>query len=128
MRQGPRRGRRWLRSASALLLLAATSAWAHAFPDHSEPRVGWTVDTPPARVRIWFDGALEPVFSRIAVMDAHDRRVDNRDGHVNPSDRTILEVSLPPLPPGTYRVFWSVVARDGHRTEGDFPFTVAQGS
>lgn len=89
--------------------------------------MGWTVDKPPARVRIWFDGALEPVFCRIAVMDTNDRRVDNGDGQVNPSDRTILEVSLPRLPPGTYRVFWSVVARDGHRTEGDFPFTVGQG-
>jgi hypothetical protein len=50
--------------------------------------------------------------------------VDKGDGRVNPSDSTILEVSLPPLPPGNYRVFWSVVARDGHRTEGDFPFTI----
>lgn len=127
MKQRARRGRRWCWSATALLLLATATAWGHAFPDHSEPRVGWTVDTPPPRVRIWFDGALEPVFSRIAVRDAHDRRVDNGDGQVNPSDRTILEVGLPPLAPGTYRVFWSVVARDGHRTEGDFPFTVGQG-
>ena len=28
------------------------------------------------------------------------------------------------LPPGRYQVFWSVVARDGHRTEGSFPFRV----
>jgi methionine-rich copper-binding protein CopC len=33
-------------------------------------------------------------------------------------------VSLPPLPPATYRVIWSVVARDGHRTEGDYAFTI----
>jgi methionine-rich copper-binding protein CopC len=57
-------------------------------------------------------------------MNADRARVDKGDGQVNPSDSTILEVSLPPLPPGTYRVFWSVVARDGHRTEGDFPFTI----
>jgi len=106
------------------LLLVTTSAWGHAFPDHSEPRVGWTVPTPPPRVRIWFDGALEPIFSTITVMNADRKRVDNGDGRVNPSDSTILEVSLPPLPPGNYRVFWSVVARDGHRTEGDFPFTI----
>ena len=106
------------------LLLVTTSAWGHAFPDHSEPRVGWTVPTPPPRVRIWFDGALEPIFSTITVMNAARGRVDKGDGRVNPSDSTILEVSLPPLPPGNYRVFWSVVARDGHRTEGDFPFTI----
>jgi methionine-rich copper-binding protein CopC len=43
---------------------------------------------------------------------------------VDSADGTLLEVGLPPLPPGRYRVFWSVVARDGHRTEGDFPFRV----
>jgi methionine-rich copper-binding protein CopC len=107
------------------LLLVAPPVWGHAFPDHSEPRVGWTVRTPPARVRIWFDGVLEPIFSRIGVMNAEQQRVDQGDGRVNPSDNTILEVSLPSLPPGKYRVFWSVVARDGHRTEGDFPFTIA---
>jgi methionine-rich copper-binding protein CopC len=108
------------------LLFVARIAWGHAFPDHSEPRVGRTVETPPARVRIWFDGALEPIFSTITVVDADSQRVDKGDGRVNPSDHTILEVSLPSLPPGTYRVFWSVVARDGHRTEGDFPFTIGQ--
>jgi len=106
------------------LFLVATSAWGHAFPDHSEPRVGWTVPTPPPRVRIWFDVVLEPIFSTITVLNAKRERVDKGDGRVNPSDSTILEVSLPLLPPGTYRVFWSVVARDGHRTEGDFPFTI----
>src|SRR3990172_5150342 len=122
----PRSGRA-RRGAAALtlgLLLKAASAWGHAFPDHSEPRVGWTVPTPPPRVRIWFDGALEPIFSTITVMNADKQRGDKGDGRVNPSDSTILEVSLPPLPPGNYRVFWSVVARDGHRTEGDFPFTI----
>jgi len=122
----PRSG--WARRRPAALtlglLLVTTSAWGHAFPDHSEPRVGWTVPTPPPRVRIWFDGALEPVFSTITVMNADRVRVDQGDGRVNPSDSTILEVNLPPLPSGRYRVFWSVVSRDGHRTEGDFPFTI----
>ena len=106
------------------LLLPPGAAWAHAFPDYSEPRVGWTVTGPIAQVRIWFDGELEPVFSTMRVEDADQRRVDKGDARVNPQDHRVLEVSLPPLPPGKYRVFWSVVARDGHRTEGDFPFRI----
>jgi methionine-rich copper-binding protein CopC len=94
------------------------------FPDHSEPRVGHVLDTPPPAVRIWFDGAIEPVFSTLRVEDAGKRRVDRNDARVDSSDRTLLEVSLPSLPPGRYQVFWSVVARDGHRTEGSFPFRV----
>ena len=114
---------RVLRGVVALLVVAAP-AWAHVFPDHSEPRVGHILDAPPPAVRIWFDGAVEPVFSALRVEDADRRRVDRNDAHVDPTDPTLLEVSLPPLPSGRYQVIWSVVARDGHRTEGSFPFRV----
>lgn len=114
---------RVLRVVVALLAMAAP-AWAHVFPDHSEPKVGHTLDAPPPAVRIWFDGAIEPVFSTLRVEDADKRRVDRNDAHVSPGDRTLLEVSLPSLPSGRYQVFWSAVARDGHRTEGSFPFRV----
>jgi len=109
---------------AAALLLAPRPTGAHAFPDHAEPRVGHTVDAAPPAVRIWFDGALEPVFSTLRVEDADKRRVDKGDARVDPRDETVLQVGLPALPPGTYRVFWSVVARDGHRTEGNFTFRV----
>jgi len=109
--------------AAAVLLVTAAPAWGHAFPDHSVPRVGHTVDAPPA-VRIWFDGTIEPVFSTVHVEDADKRRVDKNDARVSANDGTLLEVSLPPLAPGRYQVFWSVVARDGHRTEGSFAFRV----
>jgi copper resistance protein C len=102
-------------------------AWGHAFPHHSEPKVGATVTVAPSRIRIWFDGALEPAFSSMHVQDANGQRVDKGDGHVDPADATLLEVDLTPLAPGRYRVIWSVVARDGHRTEGNFMFTIQRG-
>ncbi len=119
---------RHFKKAAATLLLSVLWAlpelsFGHALPDHAEPRVGSTVSS-PSRVRIWFDGNLEPVFSRIVVHDAKGAAVDKGDGRVDPSDSTLLEVSLPSLAPGTYRVLWNVVARDGHRTEGEFTFTV----
>jgi methionine-rich copper-binding protein CopC len=109
---------------AAVCLVWVAPAWGHAFPDHSEPRVGHTVAVPPPAVRIWFDGEIEPVFSTLRVEDADKRRVDRNDARVSATDGTLLEVSLPPLPSGRYQVFWSVVARDGHRTEGSFPFRV----
>ncbi|MBI3326806.1 MAG: copper resistance protein CopC [Nitrospinae bacterium] len=99
-------------------------AWGHAFPQSAEPRVGARVTASPSHVRIWFDGALEPPFSTLRVQNASGQQVDEGDGRVDAADATLLEVSLPPLSPGTYRVIWSVVARDGHRTEGDYTFTV----
>ena len=110
--------------AVAAFLLAPSVVGAHAFPDHSEPRVGHTMDASPPAVRIWFDGQIEPVFSTVHVENADKQRVDKGDARIDPKDDTLLQVSLPPLPPGRYRVFWSVIARDGHRTEGDFPFRV----
>lgn len=108
----------------SLLLAFPGVSQGHAFPDHSDPKVGATVSGSPSNVRIWFDGDLEPVFSRIAVQDASGKKIDKGNGRVNPSNSTLLEVSLPPLPVGTYRVFWNVVARDGHRTMGDFTFVI----
>jgi methionine-rich copper-binding protein CopC len=103
----------------------AEMIYAHVFPDHSEPRVGATVAAPPS-VRIWFSGALEPTLSTLRVQNATGKRVDKGDARVNPSNHTLLEVSVPSLPPGTYRVIWSVVAKDGHKAEGDFTFTVKE--
>ncbi len=99
-------------------------AAGHAFPVRSEPKTGETVHTSPQQIRMWFDGMLEPAFSTIVVQDSSGRKVDKGDGKVNASDSTILETSLPPLPPGTYHVIWNVVARDGHRTNGDFTFSI----
>ncbi|MDE2058540.1 MAG: CopD family protein [candidate division NC10 bacterium] len=112
---------------AGLLLFTAASAWGHAFPDHSEPQVGWTPQTPLPRARLWFDGALEPVFSTIKVVDARYQQVDKGDGGVNPADHTVLEASLPPLPSGQYHILWNVVAHDSHRTEGDLSFTIGPG-
>jgi methionine-rich copper-binding protein CopC len=118
-----------LRITTVLFLFAFFSmspgvSSGHVFPLHSEPKVGATVGSSPGLARIWFDGALEPAFSTIIVQDASGKRVDKKDGHVHSSDSTLLEVGLPPLPAGTYRVIWNVVARDGHRTNGDYTFVI----
>jgi methionine-rich copper-binding protein CopC len=108
----------------SLLCILPRVSFGHVFPEHAEPKVGSAVSAAPRQVRIWFDGALEPVFSTIEVHDANGSRVDSGDGRVDPADPSLLEVSLPSLRPGTYRVLWNVAARDGHRTQGEFTFTV----
>ena len=110
--------------AAAVLLVTAAPAWGHAFPDHSEPRVGHTVDAPPPAVRIWFDGAIEPVFSTLRVEDVDQRRVDRNDARVSAKRRDPARGQPAAAGPGRYQVFWSVVARDGHRTEGSFAFRI----
>jgi len=120
-------GRRTAALLVALCLLVISgAARAHAYPEHAEPKVGSTVPPSPSQVRIWFDSELEPAFSSIEVHAPGGAKLSDGRGHVDPSDPRLLEVNVPQLAPGTYRVAWSVVARDGHRTSGDYEFTVRQ--
>ena len=107
-----------------LLLIFPVLALGHSFPNHSDPRVGSEVKTPPTQVKIWFDAGIEPLFSSISVFDANKKQVDKGDSHIEANDNTVFEVSVPPLPPGTYEVFWSVISVDTHHTEGRFKFTI----
>ena len=106
--------------------LRVDAAFAHAFPDHSEPAVGSVVATPPAEIRIWFTEKLEPSFSRVEVLDAAGARVDRGDAGIDAQDKTLLRVALKPLAAGTYKVVWHVVSVDTHATQGDFAFTVKE--
>jgi copper resistance protein C len=56
--------------------------------------------------------------------NARQQRVDGGDAHVVAGDARGAEVRVPSLPAGRYRVYWSVIARDGHPKEGDFAFGV----
>jgi methionine-rich copper-binding protein CopC len=111
----------------ALVWGGLQTVWGHAFPQRADPSAGAAVTVAPALVRIWFDAALEPAFSSLRVQTARGQPIGHEEGQVDASDARLLSVRLPPLAPGTYRVLWSVVARDGHRTEGTYTFTVQQG-
>lgn len=107
---------------AALLLPSVVTA--HAFPEKSVPRVGATVSSAPKQVRIWFDGNLNALFSKVTVTGPGGERVSKGHGRVSAKNPRLLEVNLEPVSPGQYWVHWSVVARDGHHTEGKYPFTV----
>jgi len=111
----------------ALVWGGLQAVWGHAFPQRADPSAGATVAMAPALVRIWFDAALEPAFSSLRVQTARGQPITQEEGQVDTGDATLLTIRLPPLAPGTYQVLWSVVARDGHRTEGTYTFTVKQG-
>jgi methionine-rich copper-binding protein CopC len=109
---------------AALAIGAAPSARAHAFLDHAVPLVGSTVRGSPADVKVWFTQELEPAFSNLRVVDQNGAQVDKQDKTIDASDPTLMKVSLPRLPPGTYKVFWHALSVDTHTTEGTFTFEV----
>jgi methionine-rich copper-binding protein CopC len=110
----------------ALASLASPAALAHAYMDRTVPEAGSTVHGSPAEVKLWFSHALEPAFSTVRVVDAAGKQVDRKNKQVDAGETKLLKVSLPSLPPGPYRVMWRVLSADGHVTQGEFRFEVAQ--
>jgi copper resistance protein C len=106
-----------------LAFMTAQAAYAHAFLDHAEPRVGSTVPSAPKEVVLVFSQKVEAAFSSVEVNDANGARVDQGKPQIS---ATTMRVGLKPLPPGTYRVRWQVLSVDTHTTEGNFTFQVGQ--
>jgi len=115
----------WQRSALfSLLLMCSGGAFAHAMPAQNTPAAGAVLAQAPATVVIRFDSELEPLFSRLIVKDDAGKQVSKGNGKVDPANPTLLTAELGKQQRGVYHVYWSVVARDGHRTQGDYRFTV----
>ena len=117
------------RTIVSLFLIVLTGAGrveAHAFLKDAEPGVGSTVQTSPNEVRIRFTENIEPSFSSIQVFDASGKEVDKRDVHLDRSDHALLQISLPQLKAGIYKVVWRVVSTDRHVTNGNFTFRVVR--
>jgi methionine-rich copper-binding protein CopC len=112
-----------VRLGTLAVLLASGPAQAHAFLDHSEPKVGNKVTTPPREVTLWFTQKLEPAFSRVTVTNGAGERIDNGKPRVSGNQ---LSVSLRSGGAGTYHVNWHVLSVDTHSTEGNFTFQVGQ--
>ena len=114
----------WSFATSVLLaIMSGTTAEAHAFLDHAEPRVGSTVPTAPRELSLSFTQKLEPAFSSVEVSDGNGARVDLGKPSVSAS---VMRVRLKQLSAGTYRVRWHVLSVDTHTTEGSFTFQVGQ--
>jgi len=112
-----------LRVLGLAACLASPAAFAHVQPKQQTPAAGAAVASPPT-VSITFDGKLEPAFSKLTVTDSAGKAVQTESAHVDDAERRVLSVSLPALAPGRYTVHWVAVATDGHRTRGDYTFSV----
>jgi methionine-rich copper-binding protein CopC len=113
--------------ATAILCLAAAgTAFAHAHLDHASPPVGSTVAQSPKEIVLTFSSELEPAFSSIEVISEKGVAMQAGKANVDSANRAQLRVPLKTLAPGTYRVTWSVLSVDTHRTTGNFTFHVGR--
>lgn len=100
--------------------LASAPAFAHAFLDHANPRVGSTVAAAPHELTLSFTQKLEPAFSKVEVTGPNGSSIGGK-AQVNGNT---MRVGIKSAGPGTYHVHWQALSVDTHKTQGSFTFTV----
>lgn len=110
--------------AFAAFFLSAAPAFAHAMLLRAEPAVGAKNVEPPARILLVFSEGVEPLLSEIVLTRDDGAAVMLGAPHSDGSKDRLAAAVETALAPGRYRVSWRVVSVDGHKTEGDFSFTV----
>jgi copper resistance protein C len=108
----------------ALASVTSSPAFAHAKLQSSEPQSGSTLQSAPKQVRLTFNEALEPAFSKIRVTSSHNAEIPVSATNVDKSDPTVMTASLPALPAGEYRIQWTTMTHDGHKAKGEVTFKV----
>lgn len=107
-----------------LLTMLAVRLDAHATLLRSQPDAGKVLTTPPAQILFWFSERLEPLFHKVRITDGKNKTLPTQDLRVDKTDPTLLIVPVASLSPGSYRVQYRVLSRDGHVAEGSFSFII----
>ena len=111
-------------STFALASVATSSAFAHAKLQSSDPQSGSTLESAPRQVRLKFNEALEPAFSKIKVTGPQNNEIPVSATTVDKADPTVMTAPLPSLSAGDYHIQWSTMTHDGHKTKGEVTFKV----
>jgi methionine-rich copper-binding protein CopC len=98
--------------------------FAHTRSKTMAPAANSTVRAPS---EVYFTEPLEPKLSSLKLTDEKGTVLNKALSSLDPADRTHLTLMLPTFVPGVYHVHWVSAATDGHRMEGDYPFTVKYG-
>lgn len=104
--------------------VTASAAQAHAKIESSLPKADSELQTAPKEIRLKFNETLESAFSKIQLVDAKDAEIVLPKVALDKSDHKVMFAAVPALPPGQYRVRWSTMTHDGHKTKGQFAFRI----
>ncbi len=108
-----------------ILQLGFSSVQAHAFIEQQQPKAGEELNSPPKAIILTYNKNIEPAFSTIQIINEASQTVietSKAKGVEGESNKLIMP--LPKLIHGEYRVKWVALSRDGHRTMGDYTFTI----
>jgi methionine-rich copper-binding protein CopC len=103
---------------------APPTAYAHAFLEHADPRVGSVIRSAPPVLTLTYTQGVEGPFCRVTVTGPPGFGGAGPPRAVAGDPDTLTVDLKAPAPPGTYVVRWRVLSADTHVTEGDFSFQV----
>lgn len=109
-------------AAGSLMGLSPLTAAAHAHLTASNPAANATV-APPRSLNLSFSEALEPRFSGLQLTGPGGGSV-KLVLSTSADRKALVATPATTLGPGAYKVAWHAVAKDGHRMEGAYVFTV----
>jgi len=100
-------------------------ALAHAHLKTETPAADSTLSVSPTELSLGFSEGIEPNFSKITLTDASQKAVKTGKMALAANDNTQAVLPLiGVLSAGKYIVSWNVVSVDGHKTHGQYSFTV----
>jgi methionine-rich copper-binding protein CopC len=116
-----------LRVALATLAAALSPhAFAHASLVSSFPAKDQVMTGSPAEIHLTFNEHVEARYCRIKLRSDAGKNFDADRPAADKANPNAIIASVPVLKPGVYRAVWTAVGSDGHKTHGDFSFTVAK--
>ena len=105
--------------------LSSQQALAHAHLKVQTPAADATVNSAPKVLTLNFSEGIEPNFSGVKVTGPDNAVVKTGKLDLDPSNNTQVNVPIESeLAAGKYQVSWHVVSVDGHKTKGQYSFTV----
>lgn len=112
-------------AGALVMLLAPTTADAHALLVRSDPKQNDQLRVAPSNVTAYFSEALDTQLSSLQVVDGNGDRVDDSNTTFGPEPEHMQIGITGTLGPGYYTVIWETLsATDGHLFKGFYPFTV----
>ena len=105
--------------------LTASPVFAHAHLQQQTPAANSEVSPAPQTLTLNFSEGIEPAFSGVTLTGPEKRIIPVGKAVRNEKDNTQLVIPLnETLGDGLYTVEWHVVSVDGHKTKGQYQFSV----
>lgn len=109
---------------AALLLAVSPQVFAHAHLTDQTPAAKSQVSAPSELTFVFSEG-IETGFSKVTVVGPENQPIATGKLSVAGNDKTHVSVPFTQhLNKGEYAVSWNVVSVDGHKTKGQYTFSV----